>query len=127
MLSRRSFLKTGAAAITSVVAPYPASAEPRVILNDASRLNPTPVIRHVHLKSPALSDLVARVRLELKDAAADRRPVAVGVARHSMGGQSLPRNGTAITLEGAPIELDTVAKTYRTGCGGALGGCDPRA
>jgi hypothetical protein len=37
-----------------------------------------------------LSDLVARVRLELKDAAADRRPVAVGVARHSMGDKACP-------------------------------------
>jgi FAD/FMN-containing dehydrogenase len=31
-----------------------------------------------------------------------------------MGGQSLPRDGTAITLEGGPLELDTTAKTYRT-------------
>ncbi len=117
MLSRRSFLTTSTAAITSVIVPHRSSAEPRVILNDASRLNPTPVVRHVHLKSPTLSDLVARVRLELRDAAADRRPVAVGVARHSMGGQSLPRNGTAMTLDGAPIELDTAGKTYRTGAG----------
>jgi FAD/FMN-containing dehydrogenase len=94
-----------------------AAAEPRTIINDASRLNPTPVAKHISLKSPPLDELVARVRAEIKEAAADRRPVAVGVARHSMGGQSLPRNGTAISLDGGPIQLDTANKTYRTGAG----------
>ena len=34
-----------------------------------------------------------------------------------MGGQSLPRDGTAITLEGGPLEMDTTARTYRTSAG----------
>ncbi len=70
-------------------------------------LNPTPVARHVRLVPASLDDLVTRVRAELKDAAAARRPFAVGVARHSMGGQSLPRDGTALTLAGEADRAST--------------------
>jgi FAD/FMN-containing dehydrogenase len=117
MVSRRSVLQGAAATAACAIAPRIARTAPRTIINDASRLNPTPVVRHVQLTSPPLTDLVARVRAELKDATSAKRPVAVGVARHSMGGQSLPNNGTAFTLDGGPIELDTVNKTYRTGAG----------
>jgi FAD/FMN-containing dehydrogenase len=34
-----------------------------------------------------------------------------------MGGQSLPRNGTAITMEIASVEPDTAARTYRVAAG----------
>lgn len=116
--TRRSVLKTMSAAAAAVTLPrIRAVAETRSILNDASRLNPTPVARLVTLARPSTDDLIARVRAELKDAAAARRPFAVGVARHSMGGQSLPRDGTALTLDGGPIELDTAAKTYHVGAG----------
>jgi len=115
MHSRRSFLRTAAAtALMPLSDLAPTRAEQRTILNDASRLSPTPVARHVVLSKPATDDLVARIRSELKEAAAAGRPVAASVARHSMGGQSLPRDGTAITLDGGPLELDTAAKTYRT-------------
>lgn len=111
-------MATGAAALAGVTLPKTfVSADPRVVLNDASRLNPTPVARHVRLVPASLDDLVTRVRAELKDAAAARRPFAVGVARHSMGGQSLPRDGTALTLAGGPIELDTANRTYRASAG----------
>ncbi len=106
-----------AAAVTAAIDPRGASADPRVVINDASRLNPTPVARHVRLKSPYLNDLIERVRAEIKDAAADKRPVAVSVARHSMGGQSLPRDGTAITIDGGPIEIDKANRSYRAGAG----------
>ncbi len=59
------------------------------------------------------ADFIARLRQELKEAAAAKRPVAIGAARHSMGGQSIPRDGTAVTLEPGRCEPDTPAKTYR--------------
>jgi len=115
MQSRRTFL--GAAAATAIM-PFsgrsPAGATQRTILNDASRLSPTPVAKHVVLSRPSTDDLIEHIRAELKEAAAAGRPVAASVARHSMGGQSLPRDGTAITLDGGPLDLDTAAKTYRT-------------
>jgi FAD/FMN-containing dehydrogenase len=118
MPSRRRFLGTAAAtAVMPLVGVSLAPAEQRMILNDASRLSPTPVARHVTLSKPGTDELIARIRAELKEAAVARRPVAASVARHSMGGQSLPRDGTAITLDGGPLELDTVAKTYRTSAG----------
>lgn len=118
MHSRRSFIATGAAALAGTALSQKfASADPRVVLNDASRLSATPVARHVRVTPASLDDLVACVRTELKGAAAARRPFAVGVARHSMGGQSLPRDGTALTLSGGPIELDTANRTYRASAG----------
>lgn len=123
MPTRRRFLQgSAAAAVTLPLGPAlglgrRAHAEPRTILNDASRLNPTPVARHVVITKPATDDLIARLRTELKDAKAAGRPIAASTARHSMGGQSLPRDGTAITLDGGAIELDTAAKTYRTAAG----------
>jgi len=118
MQSRRQFLRTGAAAIVAPLANLArARATQRTILNDASRLSPTPVAKHITISKPGTDDLIARIRAELKEAAAAKRPVAVSVARHSMGGQSLPRDGTAITLDGGPLEIDTAAKTYRTSSG----------
>ncbi|MGJ5023854.1 FAD-binding oxidoreductase [Bradyrhizobium oligotrophicum] len=118
MMSRRRFLGAAATAAALPLARMPrARAELRTILNDASRLNPTPVAKHVVIRKPATDDLIARLRAELKEAAAAKRPVTAAVARHSMGGQSLPRDGTAITLDGGAIELDTAAKTYRTAAG----------
>jgi len=116
MQSRRRFL--GAAAATIALSRLsPARAAQRTVLNDVSRLNPTPVAKHVTISKSATDELVARIRAELKEAQAERRPVAASVARHSMGGQSLPRDGTAITLESGPLELDTAASTYRTTAG----------
>jgi FAD/FMN-containing dehydrogenase len=112
-LTRRSVL-AGAAAATLV---RPAAADTRPILNDASLLNPTPVAKHVRPRSGPAEPLIELLRTELKAAATDKRPVAVGVARHSMGGQSLPRDGVAVTLPGGPIELDSKARTYRTVAG----------
>jgi FAD/FMN-containing dehydrogenase len=131
MPSRRTFLRSVAASATLPFMTWPrARAAPRTILNDASRLNPTPVIRHVTITKPTTDDLIARIRAELKDAASAKRPVATSVARHSMGGQSLPRDGTAITLDGGEIELDTAAKTFRTAAGNrwsnVIAALDPR-
>ena len=115
MQTRRRFLRNAAAtAMLPLAASSRAVAEQRTILNDASRLSPTPVVKHVKLSKPGWDDMIARVRAELKEAEAAQRPVTAAVARHSMGGQSLARDGTAITLDGGPIEIDSTAKTYRT-------------
>ena len=119
MPTRRQFLDLAAAATTILFARITRSrAAQRTILNDASRLNPTPIAKHLSITKPqAFDDILARVRAELKEAAAEKRPVAASVARHSMGGQSLPRDGTAISLDGGPLEIDNAAKTYRTSAG----------
>jgi FAD/FMN-containing dehydrogenase len=115
MPSRRAFLQAAAATIAVPFAGVPRlRATQRIILNDASRLSPTPVVKHLTISKAPLNDLVGRIRAELKEAAASKRPVAASVARHSMGGQSLPRDGTAISLDGGPLEMDTAAQTYRT-------------
>ncbi|MBV9076601.1 MAG: FAD-binding oxidoreductase [Methylobacteriaceae bacterium] len=88
-----------------------------LVLNDASRLNPTPVARHVVRGAEPFATLVDALRAELKDAAAAGRPVAVGAARHSMGGQSLPRDGTALTLDSRQIEVDPANRLYRAAAG----------
>ncbi len=93
-----------------------AQTQQRIIMNDASRLNPTPLFRHWHVRSGE-ADFIAALRRELKDATAARRAVAIGAARHSMGGQSLIRNGVAMTFDIDQCELDRAAKTYRVHAG----------
>ena len=116
-LDRRQLLTTGGAAIATLAAPASVSAEPRIILNDASRLNPTPVMRHWIVKPDDEANLIAALRAELKRAAGAKQPIAVGAARHSMGGQSLPRDGTAITLAINRCEPNTSARTYEAHAG----------
>jgi FAD/FMN-containing dehydrogenase len=114
--TRRQVLKTAAAAAVVAALPRAALAAEttgkRFIVNDASRLNPTPVYRHWIVGSDEQSQFTDHLRRELKDAAAAKRPVAVAAARHSMGGQSLPRDGTAITMQTFRCEPDPRAKTY---------------
>lgn len=112
-ISRRTVLAAGLAAL----APRVAAAEPSLVMNDASRLNPTPVARHLICRPQADDQLVAKLRGELKEAASAGRPVAVGAARHSMGGQSLPRDGVAITLDSRRVEPDPKAGVYRVDAG----------
>ena len=101
-ITRRGLIKAGAIAALDAALPKVASAQPRFIVNDASGLNPTPVYRHWIVGTDEQSVFIERLRRELKEAAAERRPVAVAAARHTMGGQSLPRDGTAITIN-APL------------------------
>jgi FAD/FMN-containing dehydrogenase len=89
----------------------------RTIVNDASGLNPTPVFRHWIARSDEDAVFIAKLRRELREAALAKRPVAVGAARHSMGGQSLARNGTAITLNMNRCEPDTRSKTFLVNAG----------
>jgi FAD/FMN-containing dehydrogenase len=115
-LSRRAVVGGALAAGAVSLLPRPAAAN-RVVINDASRLNPTPVFKHIVRTREPRDQFVAALRAELKEAAAANRPVAVAAARHSMGGQSLPRDGTAITLESGHIEPDVAARVYRVDAG----------
>jgi FAD/FMN-containing dehydrogenase len=114
--SRRDLLAGAGASVAALTIPK-SFAQPRLVLNDASRLNPTPVFGHWVANSESEADVVARLRKELKDATAAKRPVAVSAARHSMGGQSLPRNGQAITLDLNICEPDRAKKTFRVHAG----------
>jgi FAD/FMN-containing dehydrogenase len=107
----------GAAAAALLALPRPLAAQQRLVLNDASRLNPTPVARHWIATDGNETTFIARLRAELQEAATAKRPVTVGAARHSMGGQSLPRNGTAITFNIATCVPDRTAQTYRVHAG----------
>jgi FAD/FMN-containing dehydrogenase len=86
-------------------------------MNDASRLNPTPVAKHWRPSSDRQGGLVEALRGELKQAAETGRRVAVGAARHSMGGQSLPRDGVAITFDDPWFEIDSANMVYRVSAG----------
>ncbi len=87
------------------------------VLNDASLLSETPIHRHVVMDGDPGEALVSRLRAELKEAASARRPVSIGAARHSMGGQAIPRGGHAVTFRNAMVEPDTAAGTYRVHAG----------
>jgi FAD/FMN-containing dehydrogenase len=110
-------MKAGAVIALDAAIPRVALAQPRIVLNDASRLNPTPVFRHWTPRADDRAQFVASLREELKTAAAGGRPVCVGAARHSMGGQSLPRDGVAITLDSTRCQPDRSAKTYLVDAG----------
>lgn len=86
-------------------------------LNDASGLSQTPVHKHIIVKQDPGQGLVSILRDELKAAKAEGRPVCLSAARHSMGGQSIPRNGHAITLDTEFFEPDTENATYRCSAG----------
>jgi hypothetical protein len=116
-LSRRAVLSSALASAASALVPFRAAATARLVMNDASRLNPTPVMKHIVRDAEPEELLIGAIRAELKDAAASKRPVAVGAARHSMGGQSLPRDGTAITLNGRRVDPDSAAGSYRVDAG----------
>ncbi len=128
-IARRSLLLGGGAAIgyatgrswapgvsQTDVPPIAAPQTDGIVLNDASELSATPV--HSHVRPKAAGDaLVEALRAELAASRADGRPVNVGAARHSMGGQAIPRNGKAITVDDARIDPDTAGRTYRVNGG----------
>ena len=86
-------------------------------LNDASLLSETPVFRHIIVKEPPGDALIAALRAELKAAEAAGRPVNLAAARHSMGGQAIPRDGHAITFDAPFVLADTAVGTYRVQAG----------
>lgn len=120
-ISRRYFVATGIAASILAVLPLPVRAAIRLakskFLEDASKLLKLPVHKHLIVESAGEDELIAALRRELKEAASENRPVAVSAARHSMGGQSLPKNGVAITFENPGLEIDKAAKICRVNAG----------
>ncbi len=86
-------------------------------LNDASGLSETPIHRRVFLTDDPGEALAAKLRAEMANAVGEGRPVAVSAARHSMGGQAIPRDGHAITCDNGWIEPDTENGVYRVHAG----------
>ena len=130
-IARRSLL-VGAGAIAGAMAarnlpggtasrgapmPAPGGDDGATILNDASELSPVRVARHVMVEQAPDDALVDAIRAEIAEARGEGRPVAVGAARHSMGGQSLAADGTALTFRQQWMEPDTAASTFRTAAG----------
>ena len=87
------------------------------VMNDASGLSATPIRKHLVLTEDADDALIAVLRRELAEAAADGRAVNVGAARHAMGGQAIPRDGIAVTFDNATIALDSASRSYRVHAG----------
>jgi len=86
-------------------------------LNDASELSATPIHQHLILKDDYNHTIHASIRAALKEAKQSNRPLNVGAARHSMGGQAIPRDGIAVTFDNAGIEIDGTNKLYRVHAG----------
>ena len=121
-ISRRRVLATSVAIAALPLAAGTSRAAVRkefdapLVLDDASRLNATPISRQAILSS-ASDGLLADLRAMLGDATNAEHPVALGGARHSMGGQSLPRRGIAASFAKPVIEPDITSRTYRVSAG----------
>ena len=87
------------------------------MLNDASGLSATPINRHITLNQPPDDSLIAALRAEMASARTEGRAFNIGAARHSMGGQAIPRDGIAVTFDNGLIEPDSAAMTYRAHAG----------
>lgn len=107
-ISRRSLLTTAAALASGV-----GRAGSALVLNDASRLNPVRVAGQAIVRAGDDARIIAELRSLLQAAARDGLPVCVGGARHSMGGQSLPPDGVAVSFEAPLCEPNTAARSYR--------------
>jgi len=86
-----------------------------IVLNDASQLSPTPVASHITVRDNSPKAAVERVRAALTEARIAGHPFIASAARHSMGGQSLARDGTVVTLDQQWLEPDTAAKGLSCG------------
>lgn len=99
-------------------------------LNDASGLMETPIARHATLSQDPGEALIAALRKEMAEARAAGRPVNIGAARHSMGGQAIPPRGHAVTFDAAALELDSDAGIMRVHAGArwrqVIAALDPR-
>ena len=99
------------------------------MLNDASLLSATPVHRHTVLAMDPGAELSAAIRAEMAEAAENARPVNIGAARHSMGGQAIPRQGHALTFDNGLVEIDSANRRFRAHAGArwsqVIGALDP--
>ena len=128
-LTRRGMLLGAGAVLGGVASRYAGSQNPSQdglgliapkggdgVLNDASLLSETPIFRHSVLKEQGPA-LIAALRAEMAEARAAGRAFNIGAARHSMGGQAIPRAGHAVTFESPSIEIDSAAQTFRVQAG----------
>ena len=90
---------------------------PAGVLDDASQLSPTPVASHLTIGEDPRAGAVERIRAAIAEARAAGRPFIASAARHSMGGQSLAKDGTVATLDQQWLEADTARKIYRVAAG----------
>lgn len=114
-VSRRTLLTAIAGGVAALSTR--ASTQPVATLSDASRLTNVPVARTLSIPSSDDGRLIAALRDMLREAAAEGRAVAVGGARHSMGGQSLARDGIAATLSEPFLKIDAPRKLYSASAG----------
>jgi len=132
-VSRRRFLAygataTGALAVGGFVgaavqreiydAQIPPTITPQALLDDASRLNPTPVRGVIFAGSSATStrDVISPLLRRIGDG--QDPPLAIGGVRHSMGGQSLLRDGWLLDMQPLKsVEVDGANRVMRVGAG----------
>jgi hypothetical protein len=88
-----------------------------ILLNDASELSPTSVARHITITADPTAETVETIRSMMSEAHNSGQPFAASAARHSMGGQSLARKGTVLTLDQQWLEADPAGRTYRVAAG----------
>ena len=119
-ITRRGLIKAGAIAALDAALPKVASAQPRIILNDASGLSPTPVFRPLDRADRTRADVIARLRKELKDAAA-RAPPGLRQRGASFDGRAKPAaQRPAITLDLNICEPDRRQEDLPRACRHAL-------
>jgi len=131
-LTRRAWLVGASAGIGALIGRYlsptsdsgppfpPTNAEGAInatVLNDASELCPTAVASHVTVTDDRRVAALERIRTAIVEARAAGRPLTASTARHSMGGQSLARNGTVVTLDQTWLEPDVAGRVYRVAAG----------
>lgn len=87
------------------------------ILDDMSELEPTEIDRQVLINSDFDTAFIHRVRALVIEARERKIPLIASTARHSMGGQSLPERGIALTLAQSSVKADPASKTYRVAAG----------
>lgn len=96
----------------------PPTVVPEALLNDASRLNPTPVRGVIFAGSSATSTAEVLTPLLRRIAEGQDPALAVCGVRHSMGGQSLLRDGWILDMQRlSGVELDTARRVMRVGAG----------
>jgi FAD/FMN-containing dehydrogenase len=97
--------------------PNPGANTSGTILDDASQLSPTRIAVHLSINEDPRTGALDRIRTALAEARAAGRPFVASAARHSMGGQSLAKDGTVLTLDQQWLEADPARKVYRVAAG----------
>ncbi len=99
-------------------AQIPPTVAPQALLDDASRLNPTPVRGVIFAGSSTTSTSEVVTPLLRRIAEGQDPPLAVCGVRHSMGGQSLLRDGWVLDMQPLRgVVPDTTNRVMRVGAG----------